>query len=51
MARTKNPDRTNVKSARFELRLTASEKATLKALSDKANLTISEYIVKELIKS
>ena len=51
MARTKNPDRTNVKSARFELRLTESEKAKLKALSEKANLTISEYVVKELIKS
>lgn len=51
MAKTKNPDQTKVKNQRFELRLTASEKATLKALSEKANLTISEYIVKELIKS
>lgn len=51
MARPKNTDRTKIKSARFEVRLTESEKAILKQLSEKANLTISEYIVKHLIKS
>jgi uncharacterized protein (DUF1778 family) len=51
MARTKNPDRTNVKSERVEVRLTESEKAILKALAEKQNLTISEYVVKALIKS
>jgi uncharacterized protein (DUF1778 family) len=51
MAKTKNPDQTKVKNQRFELRLTASDKAKLKELAEKSNLTISEYIVKELIKS
>jgi uncharacterized protein (DUF1778 family) len=51
MARTKNPDRTNIKSERVEVRLTESEKAILKALAEKQNLSISEYVVKELIKS
>jgi len=51
MARPKYKDQTQVKTARFEVRLTESEKAKLKALAEKANLTISEYVVKELIKS
>lgn len=51
MAKTKNPDRSKVKNQRLEIRLTESEKATLKQLSEKANLTISEYVVKELIRS
>lgn len=49
MPKPKNPDRSKIKSARFELRLTESEKAKLKALAEKENLTISEYVVKELI--
>lgn len=51
MARPKYTDQTKVKSVRFELRLTESEKAILQAAAAKAKLTISEYIVKELIKS